>query len=94
MQKQIILRDRVRRVPRSFSWVDHRLVRQNHLMKASAPAWGLYLVLVTVGDEQGLSYYAWWRKRSRMAPAVGTSWRSLPQSSRGRLLVMMVERFS
>lgn len=58
MQKQIILRDRVRRVPRSFSWVDHRLVRQNHLMKASAPAWGLYLVLVTVGDEQGLSYYA------------------------------------
>lgn len=27
-------------------------------MKASAPAWALYLVLVTVGDEHGLSYYA------------------------------------
>jgi hypothetical protein len=27
-------------------------------MKATAPAWGLYLVLVAVGDEQGLSYYA------------------------------------
>ena len=38
--------------------MDHRLVRQNHLLQASAPAWGLYLVLVTVGDEHGLSYYA------------------------------------
>lgn len=27
-------------------------------MKASAPAWALYLVLVTVGDQQGLSYYS------------------------------------
>lgn len=25
---------------------------------AAATAWGLYLVLVTVGDDQGLSYYA------------------------------------
>ena len=58
MEKHIIARDRVRRVPRQFSWVDHRLVRGNYLMKATAPAWALYLVLVTVGDEQGLSYYA------------------------------------
>jgi hypothetical protein len=27
-------------------------------MKACAPAWALYLVLVTVGDKQGLSYYS------------------------------------
>ncbi len=45
-------------MPRSFSWVDHRLVRGNYLMKATAPAWGLYLVLVAVGDDEGLSYYA------------------------------------
>ena len=38
--------------------------------------------------------WAWWRKRSRMALAAGTSPRSLPQSWMGRLLVMMVERFS
>lgn len=54
----MIMPTRRRQVPRSFSWVDHRLVRGNFLMRASAPAWGLYLVLVTVGDEQGLSYYA------------------------------------
>lgn len=58
MEKHIITTDRVRRVPPQFSWVDHRLVRGNYLMQASAPAWALYLVLVTVGDEQGLSYYA------------------------------------
>lgn len=58
MQKHLIDPNRVRHTPPQFSWVDHRLVRGNHLMKASAPAWALYLVLVTVGDEHGLSYYA------------------------------------
>ena len=58
MEKHLITTDRVRHVPRQFSWVDHRLVRGNYLMKATAPAWALYLVLVTVGDEHGLSYYA------------------------------------
>lgn len=58
MEKHIIARERVRHVPPQFSWVDHRLVRGNYLMKAAAPAWALYLVLVTVGDEHGLSYYA------------------------------------
>lgn len=58
MEKHLLATTRVRRLPQSYSWVDHRLVRGNHLMKASAPAWALYLVLVTVGDEHGLSYYA------------------------------------
>lgn len=57
-QKHLLEAHRQRRVPSQFSWVDHRLVRQNHLPRASAAAWGLYLVLVTVGDERGLSYYA------------------------------------
>jgi hypothetical protein len=38
--------------------------------------------------------WAWCRKRSKIAPAVGASPKSLPHSSRGRLLVMMVDRFS
>lgn len=58
MQKHLIDTERVRHTPPQFSWVDLRLVRGNHLMKASAPAWALYLVLVTVGDEHGLSYYS------------------------------------
>ena len=58
LHKRLLEPHRLRRVPSQFSWVDHRLVRQNHLPRAAAAAWGLYLVLVTVGDDRGLSYYA------------------------------------
>jgi hypothetical protein len=57
LTKPILRAGRLRRVPPSFSWVDHRLVRAGYLRRADAKAWALYLVLVTVGDEQGLSYY-------------------------------------
>jgi hypothetical protein len=58
IQKRILSAERVRRTPPGFSWVDHRLVRQRYLMRAPAQAWALYLLLVTVGDENGLSYYS------------------------------------
>jgi len=58
IEKQLLCPERVRRVPAHFSWVDHRLVRDHHLRRADAKAWALYLVLVTVGDEHGLSYYS------------------------------------
>lgn len=50
--------DRLRQIPPSFSWVDHRLVRHEHLHRADPPAWALYLFLVTVADVHGLSYYS------------------------------------
>jgi len=50
--------DRLRQVPASFSWVDHRLVRHDYLRQAEPRAWTLYLFLVTVGDVHGLSYYS------------------------------------
>ncbi len=56
--KKLLNPERVRRVPAQFSWVDHRLVRHRYLQRASAKAWALYLVLVTVGDEHGVSYYS------------------------------------
>jgi hypothetical protein len=49
---------RVRQVPRQFSWVDHRLVRDRHIESCSHPAAALYLFLVTVTDNQGMSYYS------------------------------------
>lgn len=58
MQKKILRPDRLRQVPAQFSWVDHRLVRENFLPLADPAAWALYLVLVTVADAQGLSYYS------------------------------------
>lgn len=55
--KKPILPHRVRQVPRSFSWIDHRLVRERHLDCCSHEAAALYLFLVCVGDSRGLSYY-------------------------------------
>ena len=58
IEKRILSLDRLRRCPEQFSFLDHRLVRGGHLQRAEAKAWALYLVLVTVGDEHGLSYYS------------------------------------
>ena len=52
-----IVAERIRKVPRHFSWIDHRLVRDRHIENCSHTAAALYLFLVTVGDAQGLSYY-------------------------------------
>jgi hypothetical protein len=57
-QKRILRPDRLRQVPAQFSWLDQRLVRENFLRRAQPAAWALYLVLVTVADAQGLSYYS------------------------------------
>ena len=58
IEKHILSPNRLRRCPAQFSFVDHRLVRAGYLRRAEAKAWALYLVLVTVGDEHGLSYYS------------------------------------
>lgn len=55
--KSPILPERLRKVPKQFSWLDHRLVRDRHIEACSHPAAALYLFLVTVGDGMGLSYY-------------------------------------
>lgn len=57
MQKRLICPPRRRQVPTQFSWIDHRLVRDHHVERCSVEALALYLVLVTVGDADGLSYY-------------------------------------
>jgi hypothetical protein len=57
ISKTPILKNRIRKVPKQFSWVDHRLVRDRHIEKLSHPAAALYLFLVTVSDAKGLSYY-------------------------------------
>lgn len=55
--KRVISPSRLRHVPRQFSWIDQRLVRDGYTARCSAEALALYLFLVTVGDAQGLSYY-------------------------------------
>jgi hypothetical protein len=56
--KEPILKQRVRKIPRSFSWVDHRLVRDKHIASCTHVQSALYLFLVCVSDARGLSYYS------------------------------------
>jgi len=58
IKKRPIYPQRMRRIPSQFSWVDHRLVRDRHIEACSHPALALYLFLVTVADQEGLSYYS------------------------------------
>lgn len=58
IKKRVLCPERLRKVPAQFSWVDQRLVRQRCLCSCEHAAWALYLVLVTVADAQGLSYYS------------------------------------
>jgi hypothetical protein len=58
IKKRVLCPERLRKVPAQFSWVDQRLVRQRYLCRCEHAAWALYLVLVTVADAEGLSYYS------------------------------------
>ena len=56
--KQVIHPDRVRKIPKQFSWIDGRLVRDGYLDKCKHSDASLYLFLITVSDARGLSYYS------------------------------------
>ena len=58
MQKHPICPERIRKTPKQFSWVDHRLVRDRYIDQCGHKSAALYLFLVTVADAQGLSYYS------------------------------------
>ena len=58
MKKHLIRPDRLRQVPKGFSWVDHRLVRDGHIDRCGCTSLALYLFLVTVCDVEGLSFYS------------------------------------
>jgi hypothetical protein len=56
--KPLLCPERLRHVPRQFSWIDQRLVRDRHIEGRGADALALYLLLCTVADARGLSYYS------------------------------------
>lgn len=56
--KKVICPERIRMIPKQFSWIDHALVRSKHICGLSHESQGLYLFLVTVSDVEGLSYYS------------------------------------
>lgn len=57
-KKKVIMPERQRKTPAGFGWVDHRLVRDSHVRGCTTDALALYLILITVADRRGLSYYS------------------------------------
>ncbi len=57
-EKRVLCLRGVRTAPKQFSWIDQRLVRDKYIRRCECRALGLYLLLVTVGDAKGLSYYS------------------------------------
>ncbi len=55
--KRVLRPERLRRVPRQFSWIDQALVQRGLIDRCDARAAALYLFLVAVCDVQGMSYY-------------------------------------
>lgn len=58
VEKRPICPRGLRKNPKHFSWLDHRLVRERYIDRCTHQAATLYLFLVTVADAQGLSYYS------------------------------------
>ena len=58
MEKRLLYPQRLRKLPPQFSWIDQRLVREQHIDRLSHGASALYLFLATVADKSGLSYYS------------------------------------
>jgi len=58
MHKRPISFPKLRKVPKQFSWVDQRLVREHSIDQLSHEACALSLFLLTVADAQGLSFYS------------------------------------
>lgn len=48
---------RVRRIEKSFAWIDHRLLRNGYLAVLTPSEQSLYLFLVLVADRHGVSFY-------------------------------------
>lgn len=58
IQKKVLNPQRVRRICGSYSFIEHRFIRDGFLSSLSHYELLLYVFLVLVGDREGLSYYS------------------------------------
>lgn len=58
IDRQPIVRARLRRIDGSFGFIPHRFLRDGFLQSLTADELRLYLMLVLVADRDGLSFYS------------------------------------
>jgi predicted ester cyclase len=61
---------RVRRIEKSFAWIDHRLLRNGYLQVMTHQDQALYLFLVLAADRHGVSFY----RKEKICDALDLDW--------------------
>jgi hypothetical protein len=71
----------VRRIEKSFAWIDHRLLRNGYLQVMTHQDLALYVFLVLAADRHGISFY----RKEKICDAVGLDWGQF-EEARSRLI--------
>ena len=79
---------RVRRIEKSFAWIDHRLLRDGYLPVMTHQDQALYLFLVLAADRQGVSFY----RKEKICELLGLDFGSF-EVARDRLISMKLIAF-
>ena len=72
---------RIRRIERSFAWLDHRLLREGHLEQMSLVELAVYTFLVLAADASGVSFY----NKATLTKKLGIDWDAF-EGAKARLL--------
>lgn len=79
---------RVRRIEKSFAWIDHRLLRNGYLQVMTHQDQALYLFLVLAADRHGVSFY----RKEKICDALGLDWGQF-EVARDRLINLKLIAF-
>lgn len=79
---------RVRRIEKSFAWIDHRLLRNGFVPVMTHQDLALYLFLVLAADRYGVSFY----RKEKICDALGLDWSEF-EVARDRLIGLRLIAF-
>ena len=80
---------RVRRIEKSFAWIDHRLLRNGFLPVMTHQDQSLYLFLVLAADRHGVSFY----RKEKICDLSGLDWGQF-EVARDRLINLRLIAFA
>lgn len=79
---------RMRRIEKSFAWIDHRLLRHGYLQVMTHQDQALYLFLVLAADRHGVSFY----RKEKICDPLGLDFGSF-EVARDRLIDLKLIAF-
>jgi len=79
---------RVRRIEKSFAWIDHRLLRNGYLPVMTHQDQALYLFLALAADRHGVSFY----RKEKICDFLDLNWGQF-ETTRHRLIELQLIAF-